>query len=83
MVGKLYFQIQRYAFAGEFGSLVVFLVSFFNICFLPILHVSILFCSSLIVCLLQGKLTQPKDDSWSHCAKTGYAGIMVTLGDFN
>ncbi|MBA0587063.1 hypothetical protein Gorai_000199, partial [Gossypium raimondii] len=26
----------------------------------------------------EGKLTQPKDDSWSDCAKTGYASIMIS-----
>lgn len=27
----------------------------------------------------QGKLLQPKDDTWSDCARNGYAGIAVFL----
>ncbi|XP_016739522.1 probable prolyl 4-hydroxylase 7 [Gossypium hirsutum] len=31
----------------------------------------------------EGKLSQPKDDSWSDCAKNGYAGnTMISIGDF-
>jgi hypothetical protein len=31
------------------------------------------------MCLVQGKTIQPKDDSWSDCAKNGYAGIIFEM----
>lgn len=64
---------------------------FIYVCSLPILlllnaYISTFpfdFVHHLLVCLLQGKLSQPKDDSWSDCAKNGYAGnAMISIGDF-
>lgn len=36
-----------------------------------------------ITCLLQGRFSQPKDDSWSDCAKKGYAGIRIIMLSHN
>lgn len=40
-----------------------------------------LICRSQLLAVnsLQAKVTQPKDDDWSDCAKNGYAGIVAFL----